>query len=181
MEQEVCIYNFDHRRGYIRSLLFPAVDEGHIYIYVASSGSFICICWSDLSGITSDIFDMPGLGQVEISAFSQCGSLIAAVSCDGRTLTLYNFITMAVVQRLSNRQHIGMPHCLVFSPDGKTLVVNRNRHGIEICQVHDLNITRRLGQEDNGPRTFAVAFDPIGQFLASADQHPNVRLWTLPF
>jgi WD40 repeat protein len=57
VEQEVCIYSFDHRRGYISSLFFPVQDEGHTCIFVASNGWQVRTHWgNDLSGsIESDM------------------------------------------------------------------------------------------------------------------------------
>ena len=119
VEQEVCIYTFDHLNGSIQSLFFPAADEGYTCTFVTSRGTLIRTCWNDLSGITSDIVDMPGLGEVQRSAFSHCGSLLAASPHHGYTLTLYNMRTMTVVQRLSNRKNIGMSSFLLFHPIAK--------------------------------------------------------------
>ena len=123
---------------------------------------------------------------MQISAFSHCGSLLAAVSGGGHTITLYSMITMTVVQRLSIPNHVEGElepyNFLAFSPDDKTLVFDSNDgHKIHICEVRDLNISRRLGQKDKrtATRTLAVAFDPSGQLLASAGMNHYVRLWTL--
>jgi WD40 repeat protein len=185
VEQEVCIYTFNHSHGTIRSLCFPAVDEGNKCVSVTSTGSLIRTCWDDLSGITSDIVSMPGLGKVQASTFSHCGSLLAAVSPGGHAVTLYSMRAMAVVQRLPVLQITGVL-VLAFSPDGKTLVLPSNRNEIHVCEVHDLNIKRRLvvllEQEHTRTiaRIFAVAFDPNGKFLASADgECQDVRLWSL--
>ena len=87
---------FYHICGSIQCLSFPARDEGHIYIFATSTGSRIRTCWDDdLSGITSDIVAMPGLGQVQISAFSHCGSLLAAGSSGGYTVTVTFYIVGA--------------------------------------------------------------------------------------
>ena len=186
VEQGVCIYNFNHGFISIRSMFFPAADEGRKCIFITSAGSLIRTSWDDLSGITSDIVDMPGLGLVHKSAFSHSGSLLAASSPGGCTLTLYNMITMTVVQRLyykyRQNNEAELFSFLAFSPDGsKTLVLVRDRHEIQICEVHDLNISRRLGQDHTrtATRTYAVAFDPSGQSLASAGLNQNVRIWTL--
>jgi WD40 repeat protein len=213
VEQEVCIYSFNHGCGAIRSLCFPALDEGNKCIFVSSTGSLIRTCWDDLSGITSDIVDMPGLGEVQASAFSPCGSLFAAASPllgnagpdsytstlynmismkarpESYTFALYNMVSMTVVQRLTIFEDLHAPaylafspdlHAptfLAFSPDGKTLVLDSTDHEIHICEVHDLNIRRRIGQEYVS--NWAVAFDPSSQCLASAGRDPNVRLWTI--
>jgi WD40 repeat protein len=100
VEQEVCIYSFDNRCGYIQSLCFPVQDEGQKCIFVTEYGSLIRTWWNDFSDIESDIVGMPGLGGVGTSAFSHCGSLLAATSPDGFTVTIYNMITLTVVRRL---------------------------------------------------------------------------------
>jgi WD40 repeat protein len=181
VEQEARIYSFDHDCGYLQSLYFPVQDEGRKCSFVSATGSLIRTWWNDLSGFESDIIDMPGLGQVGTSVFSHCGSLLAAVSRgSGRMVTLYNMRTMSVVRRLTIPRflHYGG---LAFSPDGKTLVLGFTRDEIQIREVPDLNLLRRLLQPDASayPSTGAVAFDPSGQFLASAAADHSVRLWTL--
>jgi WD40 repeat protein len=85
VEQEVCIYSFNHRCECIRSLCFlPAREKRHTCTFVTSTGSLIRTSWDDLSGITSDIVIMPGLGKVHTSTFSHCGSLFAA-ACPNRS------------------------------------------------------------------------------------------------
>jgi WD40 repeat protein len=183
VEQEVCIYSFNHRYDAIRSLCFlPTREERHTCTFVTSTGSLIRTYWEDLSGITNDIVDMPGLGEVRTSAFSHCGSLLAAAS-PGQAVTLYNMRTMSVVQRISLRRYMAAPNNhLAFSPDGKTLVFALDQHEIHICKVHDLNVRRRLARQEHAAAwaaAWAVAFDPSSQFLASAGEYRDVRLWTL--
>jgi WD40 repeat protein len=103
VEQEICIYSFDHTCGRIPSLYFSVEDEGHKCIFVTRSGSLIRTRWIevDQSDIESDIVDMPGLGAVQSSAISHCRSLLTAVSPVGSTLTLYDIKAMTVVQRLT--------------------------------------------------------------------------------
>jgi WD40 repeat protein len=121
VEQEVCMHSFNHRYAAIRSLCFlPAREQRHTCIFVTSTGSLIRTCWDDLSDVTNDIVDMPGLGEVETSTFSHCGSLHAAMSPEGQAITLCNMRTMTVVQRMSIRQDMASPYnVLGFSPDGK--------------------------------------------------------------
>jgi WD40 repeat protein len=78
------------------------------------------------------------------------------------------------------------PLCLAFSPGDKTLVFRFTPDEIQIREVPDLNIKRRfikrrLWRPDASAHTYngMVAFDPSGQFLASAAPDENVRLWTL--
>jgi WD40 repeat protein len=185
VEQEVCIYSFDHSCGSIQSLYFPVQDEGHKCIFVTARGSLIRTWWNDPSGsIESDIVNMPGLGQVWTSAFFHCGSLLAAVSLDGSTVTLYDMRVMTVVRRLSihgNTLVLGPSNGLDFSPSGKTLVFGFNNNEIQIREVPDLNLLRRLLQPDASAPTSngVVAFEPSGQFVASAGGDENIRLWTL--
>jgi WD40 repeat protein len=184
VEQEICLYSFDHRCGCVMPLYFPAVqDDGNQCIFVGESGSLIRTRWNDPSDIESDIVNMPGLGRlVWRSAFSNCGSLLAAASSDGRTVTLHDMQAMSVKQRLFIPPHMNLGRCnsLAFSPNGKTLVLCFDAQEIQICKVSDLNINSLL-QPDAFTRTRnigAVAFDPSGQFLASTAKR-NVRLWTL--
>jgi WD40 repeat protein len=176
VEQEVCIYTFNHSCGSVRSLCFPAVDEGNKCIFVASNGSLIRTCWNDLSAITSDIVQMPGLGEVGASTFSHRGSLLAAVCPTGLTLILYSMRQMEVVHGLI-RPSLSVPSVLVFSPDDKTLVLDHDRNQIQIYDVHDLKISTPARLEQTA--AWAVAFDPSSQFLASAGLDQNIRLWTL--
>jgi WD40 repeat protein len=185
VEQEARIYSFDHDCGYLRSLYFPVQDEGRKCIFVSATGSLIRTWWNDLSDFESDIIDMPGLGHVGTSASSHCGSLSAAVRLDsGHIVTLCNMRTMNVVRRLTIPRGNMLYHdCLAFSPDGKTLVLGFASDEIQIREVPDLNLLRRLLHPDASAHTStgAVAFDPSGQFLASAVAVYNVRLWTLSF
>jgi WD40 repeat protein len=75
---------------------------------------------------------------------------------------------------------LGRFNCLTFSPDGKTLVIRFTTDEIQIREIPDLNIRRVLRQDAPVPLSIgAFAFDPSGQFLASANGDQNVRLWTL--
>jgi WD40 repeat protein len=120
---------------------------------------------------------------VKASAFSHCGSLLAAVSGDGKIVTLYNMGTMTVVRQLAlpGNMFLGHWNSLAFSPDGKTQVFRFDTDVIHICEVDDLNIMRRLLPDAASERGSigAVALDPSGQFLASFGGDQNVRLWTL--
>jgi WD40 repeat protein len=190
VEQEVCIYSFDHYCGSIQSLYFPVQDEGHTCIFVTSCGSLIQTHWGRNPGILTipllirpETVRMPGLfalGGVGISALSNCGSLLAAATPDDNIVTLYNMRTMTVLRKLTIPRNMSLGSyggLLAFSPDGKTLVL-RLKCVIQIYEVPDLNI-KRLLQPDASGCTGAVAFDPSGQFLASAVGDENVRLWTL--
>jgi WD40 repeat protein len=190
VEQEVCIYSFDHMRGYIRAMCFPpGQDEGRNCIFLASTGWLIRTWWNDLSDIESDIVDMPGLDLVGASAFSHCVSLLAVLylgSGNIVTCTLYDMRTMTVVQTIPIHRRMSSPLCLAFSPGDKTLVFRFTPDEIQIREVPDLNIKRRfikrrLWRPDASAHTYngMVAFDPSGQFLASAAPDENVRLWTL--
>jgi WD40 repeat protein len=192
VEQEVCIYSFAHGCGYIQAMCFPpGQDEGHKCISVASTGSLIRTWWNDLSDIESDIVDMPGLDRMGASAFSHCVSLLAVLHLDSGnivTCTLYDMRTMTVVQTIPIHRRMSGPICLAFSPGDKTLVLRFTPDEIQIREVPDLNIKRRLikrrlWRSDASAHTYyiygMVAFDPSGQFLASAGPDENVRLWTL--
>jgi WD40 repeat protein len=185
VEQEVCIHSFDLTFAFIESLSFPAHDEGQKCIFVTSTGLLIRTWWNDLSDIESDIVDMPGLDRDQPSAFSHCGSLLAAAAPgrDGYIVTLYDMINPTVVRTLTipRNMSLGPYHgLLAFSPDGKTLVLRFNTDVIHICEVHNLKIMRLL-QPDASAHTSncAVAFDPSGQFLASVGGDESIRLWTL--
>jgi WD40 repeat protein len=189
VQQEVCIYSFDHNYGHIPTLCFPVQDEGKKCIFITGRGALIRTSWwNDLSDIESDIVvDIPRLGhEVWTSAFSNCGSLLAAVSPGSYdTVTLYDTRAMTVVQSLSiDRNTIAVPSNsirLAFSPDDKSLVLRFKANEIHIYEVPDLNIRRilRPGVSRHTGAIKAVAFDPSGQFLASAEGGQNVRLWTL--
>jgi WD40 repeat protein len=72
------------------------------------------------------------------------------------------------------------PGCLVFSPDGNSLVLRFNTDVIQICEVSDLKIGRLLQPHSSAYGSIGdVAFDPSGQFLSSAGGDQNVQLWTL--
>jgi WD40 repeat protein len=173
-------------------MFVPTGNKDHKCIFVTSAGTLIRTCWGDLSGnIMSDIVDLPGLGQVRKAAFSHCGSLLAAWSYEGFQLgdgsihvSLYDMKTMSVVRRVTMDDFTPGPHnFFTFSPNGKTLVFDFGRHEILVLQVHDLNIRRRLGQDEDAPMlpmlTSAIAFDPCSQFVASAGLDKYVQLWTL--
>jgi WD40 repeat protein len=200
VETEVCTHHFHYSGGayrptrLIRSMLMfvPTGNKDHKCIFVTSAGTLIRTCWGDLSGnIMSDIVDLPGLGQVRKAAFSHCGSLLAAWSYEGFQLgdgsihvSLYDMKTMSVVRRVTMDDFTPGPHnFFTFSPNGKTLVFDFGRHEILVLQVHDLNIRRRLGQDEDAPMlpmlTSAIAFDPSFQFVASAWFDDYVRLWSL--
>jgi WD40 repeat protein len=181
VEQEVCIYSFDHSRcGYILSLLFSVEDEGQKCIFVTSNRSLIRTWWNDPSDIESDIVDIPGLGGVKTSAITNCGSLLAAASPgDCSTVTLYDIETMTVVRKLplSRNMSLSRYNGLAFSPDGKTLVLRCDTNAIHICEVPDLNARRLLQPHSSAHASIgAVAFDPSSQLLASVSGDENVRI-----
>jgi WD40 repeat protein len=189
VEQEVCIYSFDHTIGSSLSLYFPVQDEGQKCIFVTGSGALIRTSWqnnfSDIESAIVDIPGMEGLGGMRTSAFSHCGSLLAAAHPGSCIFTLYDTRTVNVVRRISlpRNMSLGLFNCLAFSPDGKTLVLRSNTTDeIQIREVPDLNLLRRLVLPDAASvytSIGAVAFDPSGQFLASAGVDQIVRLWTL--
>jgi WD40 repeat protein len=158
------MYSIDHSSGSISSLYFPAVhDEGQKCIFVSETGSLIRTWWNCLSDIESYIVAMPGLGnRVQTSVFSFCGSLLAAGSPDGHTVTLYDMITLTVVRRLSlpGTMSLGLYNYLAFSPHGKTLVLRFNTNEIHISEVPDgLNVRRVLRPDASANMTpGAVAF-----------------------
>ena len=158
-------------------------------LFATSTGSLIRTSWDDLSGITNDIVNMPGLGRVLNSTFSHCGSLLAASSFELSSanpvvnVILYDMKTMSVVQRIPLHDCAPRPiHNFDFSSDGKTLVFDVSRsNDFMVFEVHDMNIRRRYGEDaDALELTAAVAFDPTSQVVASAgfDTH-YIKLWTL--
>jgi hypothetical protein len=117
----------------------PSGEKDHKCIFVTSDGSLIRTCWDDPSGaIASDNVDMPGMGQiVQTSAFSHCGSLLAALPYGGFMLggsvnvSLYNMETMSVVRRVTMDDCTPGPYNLfTYSPNGKALVFDVGRHKI---------------------------------------------------
>jgi WD40 repeat protein len=189
----VCTHHLDYNGWPSRSIQSmyspPGGDEVHKCIFVTSTGSLIRTSWNDRSApsITSASFDMPGLFQLQNSTFSPCGSLLAGVR-GGRLgvsmdLTLFNITTMSVVRKLSIPQNMssGPYNRLTFSPDGKTLVFYINCREIQIYEVPDLKIRRRLQGDTDIPRltSSAVAFDLSSQSMAYAASYNYVRLQTL--
>jgi hypothetical protein len=72
---------------------------------------------------------------------------------------------MSKVQRVSICDcRPGLNEYLVFSPDGKTLVVFVDgRHEIMVFEVHDLNIRRQLRRQYGNELMYAsaiITFDP---------------------
>jgi hypothetical protein len=64
---------------------------------------------------------------------------------------------------------------LAFSPDRKTLALRFSTNEIHISEVPDLNVRPVLRPDASANMTpGAVAFDPGGQFLASAAGDENV-------
>jgi WD40 repeat protein len=196
VETEECIYNYDHENdyayhnppepAYIRSMFFyPAGDEGNECVFVRETGALIRTSWNDLSDIESLLFDMPSLGQVKTAAFSHCGSFVASLNLDEFCVAyviLYSMTNNCVIYR------VAIDHCmrrhdnfLAFSPDGKTLIHDFNDTGIFVWRViHEIDepgekmIRRIPSYEPNS--TWAVSFDPTGEFLASAGWDQTLRL-----
>ena len=185
VETEVCTHQIEFNGScwpgwYIQSMyLPPAKDKVHTCIFVISNGALIRTRWDPQSdGITSDIGSMSGLRQVETSVFSHCGSLLAASSRDSSGagvgsihLTLFDMKTLKVVQTIALDDCTRGPNLnLVFSSDGKTLVFDVGRSTeIMVFQVHDLNIRRRLGENDAAADrlTTAFAYDSTNKVVAS--------------
>ena len=118
------------------------------------------------------------------SAFSDCGSLFAASSGDGRVnVTICDMKKLIVLQTIPLDDFPPGPiRNFVFSSDGKKLVCDGGRSDeIMFFQAHDLRIRMRLGEDtDAARRTAAIALDPSSQFMASAGLDSNfVRLRTL--
>jgi WD40 repeat protein len=188
VETEVCTRHINHGSRYIRirSMFFPAGDKDYKCIFVTSAGLLIRTCWDGLSDtIASDIVNMPGLDGVLNSAFSPCGSLLAASSHDVEDdvtgyVTLYDMKAMRVVQRVALDSAPGSSNGLAFSPNGKTMVCDCGHAEILVLQVKNLQIQRRLRNDSTVHNLgSAIAFDPGGQFVASAGCDNYVRLWTL--
>jgi WD40 repeat protein len=119
--------------------------------------------------------------QVEISAFSHCGSILAITSNKGKTLFLYNMKKLRVASKLSlSSMPLGRSNVLAFSPDNTWLILCLKSNEVLIIEVqNDRLAPRRLTVTPPTPRSALeyynaaiLAFDPGGSFVAHA-AHSN--------
>ena len=198
VEQEVCIHNFNHEEAFplrehtcIRSMFFyPRGDEGHACVFLREDTTLIRMCLDNPSRIESRIRGMLFLhSQVQTSAFSPCGSLLALAYHlqygDEVVITLCSLSSGRIASVLDNvpfgdcmRRHDAF---LAFSPDGKYLVKDLNGSEILVFRgLHNLSVKTQTGlyDSDGAPSsTWAVAFDPSGEFMATAGWDQSFRLW----
>jgi WD40 repeat protein len=125
------------------------------------------------------------LARVECLAFAPTGDRLASAD-DAGTVGLWNLASQKAMwlKSVSGRHGLSSPHCLSFSPDGRTLatagVIRRflglmRAHGVRRWDTargrEQLALTRHAG------RVLAVAHAPDGRTLAAGDAARVVKLW----
>ena len=109
-------------------------------------------------------------------AFSKDGRLLAGTGADG-TLWVWNVADPAHPRVLSD-PFIGLGlYSLAFNPDGRTLAVGSDL-GVILWDVADPAQPQRLDTVDVGSNTvFSVAFNRVGNILASSGTDGTIQLW----
>jgi WD40 repeat protein len=136
------------------------------------------------------IIEEPSLGKYPLTAFSPCGTCLAACSYMGNgkkwELALFDLRTMAKTQSVVISDHRDSIVGIAMSPDGKKLAITNNSGGTRLIECHDLTIQiyihgideRRADEATvlwNGP----VAFDPTSRLYAVGRLGGRVELRTL--
>jgi WD40 repeat protein len=129
---------------------------------------------------------------VQTSAFSPGGSILASLTeslDDGDVeVTLYSIWHMEALKRFSLSDYCMRRHdnFFAYSPDGTTLIKDFNDTGFLIVQRSsrddlfsprgDLLIAKVQPDTPTNSTSWAAAFDPSSEFLASAGWDQNFRL-----
>lgn len=110
---------------------------------------------------------------VEVVRFSPCGKYLAGGGGDGAVI-LWDLARGEGVRYLQG--HKGHVRSLAFAPDGKTLASGGHGGAIYLWEAATGKVR---SQWKNSAVSFALAFAPGGQMLASADG-TTVSLWSIP-
>jgi WD40 repeat protein len=128
--------------------------------------------WDTATGKETATFRDPG-ARLHSLAFSPDGKLLASAG-ETRT-TLWDLAAKRKAAVLD-----GYTSCVVFSPDGRTLVCGPG--GAETGQVVLWDVAtgkQRAVCQGHNDRVLAAAFAPDGQTLATASRDCTARLWSV--
>jgi WD40 repeat protein len=184
---QVCVHAFPHRWG-IETIFFSAGDNIQCYV-VTRRGRMIRIVRNESMEFAATIIEELSLGEYPLTAFSPCGTCLAACSYMGSgskwELALFDLRTMAKTQSvvISDHRHISD---IAMSPDGKKLAITNNSGGTRLIECHDLTIQKYV-DTIHEPRAdeatvlwhWPVAFDPTSRLYAVGRLGGRVELRTL--
>jgi WD40 repeat protein len=157
----------------------PLKDHQHMYSWAFSSDSKRLV-----TGSADKLIRFWDLGKKQEVGHLECEGYRLAYSPDGKSLATYDGSPRSVVQlwdiaRAKEVRTIPTPvggiDGLVFSPDGKTLLIGGGAHNLYLCDVATgQEVMPRPGHQHG---VLSITFSPDGKTLASRGGDGTVRLW----